>query len=256
MVIKAIIIDDQIDAIESLKQDLMYLFPNDVQIVGESTEIDEGVLLFKEVKPNLIFLDIDLKKGTGFDYLKRIAAYDYTDYEVIFTTAFNQFAIKAIKFSAFDYLLKPIDPMDLKESIHRFKENQEKQQHYTQSNVDLLIDNANSVELMSKKLAIPTQDRIHFVFLKEIVYCESSQNYTQFFFNDGTKLMVAKTIKDYEILLETYSFIRCHQRYLVNAKHVTSFLKEDGGVLLMNNHKKIPVSRRKKEIVLQKLSEF
>lgn len=256
MIIKAIIVDDQIDAIDSLKQDLRLVCPNDLQIIGESTTIDEAVILFKETKPSLIFLDIDLKQGTGFDFLEKIAQYDHKDYEVIFTTAFNQFAIKAIKFSAFDYLLKPIDPIDLKASIERFKINEEKKQHYTKSNMDLLIENANSIELINKKLAIPTQDQVHFVYLNDIFYCESNQNYTQFFFSNGKKLLVSKTIKDYELLLDSYGFIRCHQRYLVNAKHVTSFLKEDGGVILMSNTQKIPVSRRKREEVLSKLTNF
>jgi len=167
--IKAIIIDDQISAINSLKQDLLELFPNDIQVIGESTTLREAVLLFKEVKPELIFLDIDLKKGTGFDFLEEIANFDYNNFKVIFTTAFNQFAIKAIKFSAFDYLLKPIDPDDLEESIKRLKKEIDDKKNYTKSNIELLIENANSIELMNKKLAIPTQEQTHYVYLNNII---------------------------------------------------------------------------------------
>lgn len=253
---KAIIIDDQSTARDALKQDLIAYCFNDIQIAGEAATIEEAVLLFKELKPNLIFLDIDLQKGTGFDFLEKIAQYDYSNFKVIFTTAFNQFAIKAIKFSAFDYLLKPIDSDDLINSINRLKKEVTEKENYTKSNIDLLLENSNSIELLHKKLAISTQEKIHYVYINNIIRCESSHNYTTFFLVNKTKLMVSKTIKEYESLLDAYNFIRPHQRHLLNIKYIQSYLKEDGGCILLTDNTKIPVSRRKKEEILQRLNAF
>jgi two-component system LytT family response regulator len=245
-ILKAIIVDDQIEAINSLKQDIHYLFPNDIQIIGQSTALDEAVVMFKEFKPDLIFLDIDLKIGTGFDFLKLISKFDYADYDIIFTTAFNQFAIKAIKYSAFDYLLKPIDRDELEESINRLK-NQNKVKA-TKNKIELVLEGeTNSTE---KRIALSTLTQTHFVIISDIIRCEASHNYTTFYNNDGSKIMVSKTLKEYESILTEHQFVRTHQSHLVNLNYVTSFLKEDGGVVLLKNGTKIAVSRRKKEGVI------
>lgn len=252
--IKTIIIDDEPEAIESLKQDLQEYFPKEIQLAGESTSINAGAILFKEEKPDLIFLDIDLKVGTGFDFLEKIAAYDHSEFEVVFTTAFNQFAIKAIKFSAFDYLLKPIDPDDLISTVERLKKNIADKQGYAKSNIELLLENAKSIDSINRRIAIPSHEKIHYHYLDEIIRCESNHNYTRFFFTDkSNNILVSKTIKEYEIQLDSYGFIRPHQRHLVNIKYVKSFLKHDGGSLELKDGTTIPVSRRKKDEILKRL---
>jgi len=251
-IIKAIIVDDQITAINSLKQDVLFLFPNDIQIIGESTTIDEAVVLFKEFKPDLIFLDIDLKIGTGFDFLKRISEFNYVDYDIIFTTAFNQFAIKAIKYSAFDYLLKPIDTDELKLSIERLQ--YEIESKATKSRIKMILDNQNSNnETEDKTIALATSKEVKIVKIKDIVRCQSDHNYTNFYLVNGEKIMVSKTIKEYDSILSDHQFIRTHQSHLVNLNYVTSYIKNDGGILVLSTEDRIPISRRKKDEVIAKL---
>lgn len=256
-IIKAIIVDDQQEAIDSLKQDLILLFPNQIQIIGESTTIDEGKVLFKETQPDLIFLDIDLQKGTGFDFLNEIAQYDYENYHVIFTTAFNQFAIKAIKFSAFDYLLKPIDIDDLEQSLNRFFSLKDSNtvKFDGKENIKLINDNKEQKN-KSNRIAIPTVEQIYYREVNEIVRCESEHNYTHIYLSSGEHFFVSKTIKEYEGILSDSGFFRVHQSHLVNLMFVSSFLKEDNGVLLLKNGTKIPVSRRNKDLVLKALGSL
>ena len=253
--LKAIIVDDQLKAIKTLRQDLLFLFPNSVQVIGESTTIEEAVILFKEFKPDLIFLDIDLKIGTGFDFLKQISAFDYANYDIIFTTAFNQFAIKAIKYSAFDYLLKPVDRDELENSINRLISCRTTKQ--TKSKIELILETeAIATNSKEKRIALTTAEEIHFVKIKDILRCEASHNYTTFYLVNSQKILVAKTIKEYEGILKYHSFVRTHQSHLVNLNYVSSFIKEDGGVLLMNNKVRVPVSRRKKEEVILALKQL
>ena len=247
-IIKAIIVDDQITAINSLKQDVLFLFPNDIQIIGESTTIDEAVVLFKEFKPDLIFLDIDLKIGTGFDFLKRISEFNYADYDIIFTTAFNQFAIKAIKYSAFDYLLKPIDTDELKLSIERLKKQFETQSE-TKQRIDLILSQENEQNSLPEKLVLSTTNQVYFVDIKTIVRCEADHNYTIFHLADDSKIMVSKTLKEYEGILKQHNFFRTHQSHLVNLTYVDSLVKDEGESVLLKNGTKIAVSRRKKEML-------
>ena len=251
-IIKAIIIDDQIEAINSLKQDVLSLFPNDIQIVGHSTAIDEAVVMFKEFKPDLIFLDIDLKVGTGFDFLKIITQFEFSDYDIIFTTAFNQFAIKAIKYSAFDYLLKPIDTDELKLSIERLKK-QFETQNETKQRIDLILSQENEQGTLPEKLVLSTTNQVYFVDIKTIVRCEADHNYTIFHLADDSKIMVSKTLKEYEGILKKHNFFRTHQSHLVNFNFVVSYIKDDGGMLALSTNDNVPISRRKKDEVIAKL---
>ena len=253
-IIKAIIVDDQIEAINSLKQDLLNIFSNDIQIIGESMNLDEAVVMFKELKPDLIFLDIDLKIGTGFDFLKRIQQFKHSDYDIVFITAFNQFAIKAIKYSAFDYLLKPIDRDELELSINRLKE-QLIIKRETKLRIDLILNQEKTQKLSDEKIVLSTTNQVYFVNISNIIRCEASHNYTTFYLKDESKIMVSKTLKEYESILINHFFFRTHQSHLVNLNYVVSFIKEDGTILL-NNGEKILVSRRKKEDLLQALKQL
>jgi len=252
MIIKAIIIDDQKRAIDSLKDDLQTYYPDNIQILGESQTIDEAVVLFKEYTPDLIFLDIDLKNNiTGFDFLERINVLEHKNYNVIFTTAFNQFAIKAIRFSAFDYLLKPINSSDLKQAIDRLivsglisNDNE--------AGIEVLIHNNSN---LNKRIVINLENRVEYLFLDNIIRLESTNNYTTIY-TKNDKLLTSKTIKSYEDLLGDLSFVRIHRSHIVNLNYVRSFLKGKNSYVCLNDGTEIPVSLRKKEQIINALSEF
>ena len=170
------------------------------------------------------------------------------DFEIIFTTAFDQFAIKAIKYSALDYLLKPIIPQDLIEAVGRVEKKK------ADSNRRRAMENFTEKpghEEKEQKIILSTSEMIHVIQVADIVRCESDNYYTYFFFNDGRKLLVSKTLKENEELLSAYDFIRPHKSHLVNIKYIKSFIRHDGGYILMNDGTKIPVSRRKKEKIME-----
>ena len=171
-------------------------------------------------------------------------------FKIIFTTASDAFAIRAFRFSAVDYLLKPIDPDDLMESVNKLKSTPNAGQ-----NLDLLMDNMKNQET-PKKLSLHTQDKIQIVTVSDIIRCESSGNYTIFHFLDGTNLMVTRTLKEYDQLLSDSGFFRVHPSHLVNQKHITAFVKTEGGYLLMSNGQHVSVSLRKKAAVMEMLEKL
>ena len=185
--------------------------------------------------------------GTGFDLLEILPK---VPFKIIFTTASDAFAIRAFRFSAVDYLLKPIDPDDLMESVNKLKSTPNAGQ-----NLDLLMDNMKNQET-PKKLSLHTQDKIQIVTVSDIIRCESSGNYTIFHFLDGTNLMVTRTLKEYDQLLSDSGFFRVHQSHLVNQKHITAFVKTEGGYLLMSNGQHVSVSLRKKAAVMEMLEKL
>jgi len=251
MILKSIIIDDQQPAIDALKRRILTYASDDVQLIGEAKGMDEAKILFKEAKPDIVFLDIDLKTFTGFDFLEAIKGYDHKKFHIIFTTAFNQFAIKAIKYSAFDYLLKPIDPDELIDSINRLRVSLNTSEVFNSKNLDIITFNKGNEE--NKRIAISQHDKIHYLYTNEIIRCESDHNYTKIF-TDNHEFLVSKTLKHYNELLEGALFCRIHQSHLVNLSYVHTYLKS-GFLQLKNNHE-VPVSTRKKEEVINLLANF
>jgi two-component system LytT family response regulator len=193
-----------------------------------------------------------MPEKNGFDVLKALPHYQF---EVIFVTAFDQYGIQAVKFSAIDYLLKPVNPEELKASILKVeaKLNQRKQ-NFQLENLMELIKNKDAKK--DHKLALASTKEIRFVHTDEIIRCESSNAYTQFYLTDGKNIMVSKPIFEYEEMLSNYDFIRCHQSHLVNSKFIKSLVKEDSGYLLLNDDTRIPISRGKKENVLKALNSI
>lgn len=234
---RAVIIDDMPAARIALKEDLRSYCP-EVTLVGEAEGVVSGAKLIKELEPDLVFLDVQMPDGSGFDLLEILPT---ADFKVIFTTASDAFALKAFKFSAIDYLLKPIDPDDLKEAIQRAKT-----QSSTFERLSLLKENMQG----SKKIALNTLEKIQIVKIDAILRCESSVNYTTFYFEDGTKLLVTKTLKEFDKLLSDYTFLRVHQSHLVNTEFIKEFLKSNGE-LVMKDGTKVPVSTRKKAVVME-----
>jgi len=245
--IKAVIIDDIPEAITVLTSDLQTYCKN-IEVIGSANGVVSGAKLIKELKPDLVFLDIQMPDGTGFDLLEIIGEADpiAIGFKLIFTTASDEFAIKAFKFSAIDYLLKPIDPDDLMKAVEKVEH-----QHNPTSRLDLLKGNLEH----QKKIALNTVDKIHIVEIEDVIRLESDINYTRFYFNDGTKLMVTKTLKEFDKMLSDHSFIRIHQSHLVNTNFIKEYLKQDGKLVLKNGDK-ISVSSRKKSILMDMISKF
>ena len=242
--LKAIIVDDNPDAIRNLKEDISQYTPQ-VEVIATASGVVEGAKVLRQTTTDIVFLDIQLQDGTGFDILEIIPDLKA---KVIFTTASDAFAVKAFRFAAIDYLLKPIDPQQLEEAIQKVLDQLEGQS----ASYALLKETIDKGE-MTGKLALHTLDKIHIVTIKEIVRCESSGNYTQFFFSNGNKLLVTKTLKEFDKLLSDQGFIRVHQSHLVNSEWIEAFLKQDGGYLLMKDGAQVTVSTRRRAPLLRLL---
>jgi two-component system LytT family response regulator len=243
--IKAIIIEDEKMSRETLRMLLEKYCPT-VEVVAEADGYRKGMEEIRKHNPDVIFLDIQMPDGSGFKLLEEL---EKIDFETIFTTAFDQFAIKAIKFSALDYLLKPIIPQDLAEAVSRVEK--KKAENIRKRNQDAMQGNQPVTDERSHKIVLSTSEMIHVINVDDIVRCESDNYYTYFYFSDGRKLLVSKTLKENEELLSQYNFIRPHKSHLINIKYIKSYIRQDGGFVLMTDGTKIPVSRRKKDKIME-----
>ncbi len=244
--IKAVIIDDVKEAREALLKDVNEYCP-DIEIIGQADGVVTGAKLIKSEKPDLVFLDIQMNDGSGFDLLEVLGDINF---KVIFTTASDAFAVKAFKYSAVDYLLKPVDADELVKAVGKVGESTHK------DSVSLLLENTKQNNKPFRKLALNTLDKLHIVNISEIVRCESDVNYTQFFFADKSKLLVTRTLKDFEELLSEHQFVRVHQSHLVNSNYIKEFVKGDGGYLVMTDGTSVPVSTRKRNAVVEILNSL
>jgi two-component system LytT family response regulator len=242
--INAIIVEDEKHSRETLSG-LLKLYCKNVNVIAEADGMMAGIKAIKKHKPDLIFLDIQMPDGSGFRLLESL---DEIDFGIIFTTAFDQFAIKAIKFSAIDYLLKPIFPDDLVAAVKKAEELQDERN--TRKSVEVLLENMKRPEAEPPKIVLSTAERINVVKVQDIIRCESDNYYTLFFFSNGTKLLVSKTLKENEELLKDYNFIRPHKSHLINVMYIKSFNKQEGGYILLTDGSRVPVSRRKKEMIV------
>jgi two-component system LytT family response regulator len=242
--LKAIIVEDEKRSRETLSG-LLKLYCKDVDVIAEADGMHAGIAAIKKYGPDVVFLDIQMPDGSGFKLLESL---EEIDFSIIFTTAFDQFAIKAIKFSAIDYLLKPIFPDDLVAAVKKAEERQKDRN--TSKSVEVLLENIKKPESESPNIVLATSDRINVVKVKDILRCESDNYYTLFCFTDGKTLLVSKTLKENEELLKDYNFIRPHKSHLVNVMYIKSFNKHDGGYIVMTDGSKVPVSRRKREKIV------
>ena len=248
--IRAIIIDDEPAMQEVNSQLLSEYFPN-IKLVGTADCIKTGIDLIHKKKPDLVLLDIQLSDGSGFQLLQKLPSYDF---KVVFITAFDSFAIKAIKFSAIDYILKPVNEIEFQQAIQRAIELIKKKEH-TESQVNVLIDSFKK-ELQNKKLVLRTQNSMHIVDISDIHFCKSDNSYTTFYLDNNEKILVSKSLKDYEGILKEYGFFRPHQSYLVNLNHIKKVDKTDHGFLIMKNKKEIPISIRQKKNLIDLLDNL
>ena len=241
---KAVIIDDIPKAISTLIQDLSEYAPN-VKVIGTAGSVVEGVKLLHKIKPDLVFLDIELGDGTGFDLLEMLS---HPTFKVIFTTGSDAYAIKAFRFSAIDYLLKPIDPDELVAAIKKVEST-----HLKIHDQTAIFKSQYQNEGNTAKIALSTQDQIKISQIQHINYCKSDGNYTTFHFTDDKALMVSGSIKLFEELLANHGFFRTHQSYLVNLNCIRAYIKTEGGYIEMLDGARIPVSVRKKPILIEQL---
>ncbi|MBI5540817.1 MAG: response regulator transcription factor [Bacteroidia bacterium] len=246
--IKAIIIDDIEQARITLKKDLQ-VYASDVIVIGEANGVVEGAKLLKTTCPDVLFLDIQMQDGSGFDLLDILKDIPF---KIIFITASDAHAIKAFRYAAIDYLLKPVDPDELIAALDKFR-NQKLNEN---EKYKLLNESLKNNYKPHERLALHTQDKIHIVNINDIIRCESNVNYTEFYFNNGKKLLVTKTLKDFEDLLNDQGFYRVHQSHLINTKFIKEFIKTDGGYLLMTDGSNVPVSTRKRPEVMKMLEEL
>jgi two-component system, LytTR family, response regulator len=244
--LRAVLIDDVAAARQTLREDLATYCPA-VTVVGEAEGVVSGAKLLRQLQPDLVFLDIQMQDGSGFDLLEVLGE---TPFRVIFTTAHDGFAMKAFRFSAIDYLLKPVDPDQLIEAVGKVRDLAPTQPE----NVQALLGNVQ--ERQHSRLALHTMDKIHVVHIRDILRCESSANYTIFHFTDQRQLLVTKTLKEFDQMLSAHGFLRVHQSHLVNLEYVREFVKSDGGYLRMTDAAEVPVSSRKRSQVMQMLSEL
>jgi len=234
---RTIVIDDEIAAIENL-QILLNKYCEDIEIVATARSAEEGYALIKKEKPELIFLDVEMPHANGFELLKK---FKNPSFSVIFTTAYNQYAIQAIKFSALDYLLKPIDVEELITAVSKV----DKKSTADDARVDLLMENMD--DNAAKRLALPKDGGYSIVKIENIIRCEASDNYTTFHIKDKKPILVSKTLKEFEKLLPKNNFFRVHQSHLININMIEEYYKTDGAYLLMEDGSTVAISRRKKE---------
>jgi len=252
-VLSAVIIEDEKKFLTAFKSILEKYCPN-VHLAGSSGSVSEAKELIIKIKPDVVFLDIQLMDGDAFQLLKQLESemppIDFNNLRIIFTTAYNQYAIQAFRLSAVDYLLKPIVSEELTSAVKKaeaLKNAFNGQNHY-----NVLISNLSQNNL-EKKICLTTLNEVRLCKISEILRCESSHNYTTFYFVNAKPIMISKTLKEYEEMLKDYNFERIHQTHLVNMNYVKSYVNQENGMLLMQDGTKVPISRRKKELILSKI---
>ena len=246
--IRAIIIEDEEKARSNLIQ-MLSDYCKEVEVVDTGENVQFGIQSINKHNPDLIFLDVHMQGETGFDLLEQI---EKIEFEIIFTTAHNEYAVKAFKFSAIDYLLKPVDINELVQAVKKARD--KIQEDATKERYEMIIENLKDKKNTFNKIALPTADGLIFVQVSNIIRCEAEDNYTHFFLSNGERILVSKTIKYFEELLADQDFFRVHQSHLINIEHIAEYHKGEGGYAIMSDNSSVIVSRRKKESFLAKLS--
>ncbi|MBU0486566.1 MAG: LytTR family DNA-binding domain-containing protein [Bacteroidetes bacterium] len=248
--LNAIIIDDEERARKTIAA-IIDLHCPDIRIVTQAESVESGCKAIREFEPDIVFLDVKMHDGTGFDLLRKLQT---VNFKVIFITAHEEFAAEAFRFSALDYILKPVDPKDLEEAVEKAEK------YISLENIDIKLDtyfaNIQSDSKENKKIVLRTVKEIFVVKVKDIIRCEADKNYTRLFFVNGKKLLVTKTLKEFEDMLSGYRFFRNHQSHMINMDFIDYYKKGDGGFIVMKDGATVPVSMRKKDSLLQILGSI
>ena len=247
MMIKALIVDDEESARNALSNMLEY-YCKDVEVVGMAANISEAQSLIKDMEPSVVFLDIQMPGGSGFDLLKK---YRHFPFKVIFVTAYDQYALKALKLSAIDYLLKPLSPRDLIKAVEKLSQQVEVEERFDEQLSAL--ENNMQAEKQQKKIILNTSNNMYVLRVEDVIRCEADENYTRIIDLKGKAILVAKTLKEFDELLSPLGFCRIHQSHLINLDHVLTYEKGVGGMVILSNKERIPVSGRRKDFFLNSL---
>ena len=246
MKIRAIIVEDEKSNRDNLAK-ILGEYCNSVEIVALCSSAVEGRKAISELQPDLVFLDIEMPGGNGFSMLESLGQINF---EVIFVTAFDHYGIKAVKFCALDYLLKPIDLLELTHAVEKVEQRlAEKSENLR---MKTMLSNQKR-KLANPKIAIPLSDKIEFVEVSSIVRCEGDGNYTNFFLKNGERIIASKTLKEFDELLSDYNFLRVHQSHLINLNEAKSYIKTEGGYIKMKDGSTVSIARLRREMVLEKL---
>lgn len=243
--IKTLIVDDEQSSRNVLREYLRKYCPA-VELVGEAGDVNSALQLIREHKPDLVFLDVEMPGGNGFDLLEQA---ENIDFETIFVTAFDHYAIQAINYSAASYLLKPVSIDDLVNAVNRFEKL--KSQSQLSHNTQVILDNLKAAEAQQKKIVLPLLHGFEVVKIEQIIICEAFDNFTNFYFEKHPKTMICRNLKFYEDLLSDSGFLRVHKSYIINLEHVAKYTRGKGGILTMSNGMEIPVSPQKKDLLLE-----
>jgi two-component system LytT family response regulator len=242
--LRTVIIDDEAHARETLARLIAVHCPQ-VKLVGEANGVQSGLKIIRELHPQLVLLDVKMDDGTGFDLLRLCNSIDF---KVIFITAYEKYAVQAFRFAAVDFLLKPVNPEELSEAVNH-AENLIQDHFATQ--LQALEDNVRTDIRQKKKIVLKTLENIHLVEIQNITFCESEGCYTFIHTISGEKIMISKTLREFDDMLSECGFYRVHKSYLINLSHITRFEKQEGGYIILTGGEKVPVSFRKREELLE-----
>lgn len=246
---KVLVIDNEAVIRQGLVTMLLEELSDTIHI-EEATGVQEGLNKIASFQPEVVFLDVEMDDGTGFDLMSQIPS---PTFQLVFVTAFNKYAVDAFKFSAIDFLLKPIDRNELKDTLQRI--HQKMHQNDLIAQLGILKDSITKLQNPDQKIVLKDNKSLYFVRVSDILFCQAESSYTTFYLQDGQKIVVTKTLKEYEQLLEPLNFIRPHHSFIVNSSKIIRLDKTDGGNLILENNHSIPISQRKYEQVLQILAK-
>jgi len=245
-----VIIDDEPDAVDFITSIIGEYCPG-LEVTGKAHNVKDGVNLIKDIKPDLVFLDVEMPNGTGFDLLTH---FPEKEFDVVFITAFNHYAIKAIKFSAVDYILKPININEFIESVNRVIQKRSNNKQSGNENIEALLENIRGSH--PTRLVIPTSDGREYLNPKDIIRIEADRSYSWFFITGKKKILVSKHLKEFQELLNDRNFFRPHNSHLINLDYVKKYVRTDGGYIEMTDGSQVPVSRNRKDLFLAHMSRY
>ncbi|MEM7658579.1 MAG: LytTR family DNA-binding domain-containing protein [Bacteroidota bacterium] len=247
---RTLIIDNEPALIRGLEQLLTHYCPG-VELIGTANGVATGKAAIQELQPDLVFLDVEMDDGTGMDLMEQLPQ---RDFQLVFVTAYDHYALDAFKFSAIDYLLKPVDPDELLEAVRRAEDRSA--QDGMQAQLSVLLANMTQPNQKEKKIVLSDAENLHIVSVVEIVRCLAEGAYTRFFLQQGEEILVSKNLKAYEQLLADYGFFRPHHSHLINLSYIKRFSKADGGMLIMQDESQLPVASRRKAMLLERLGRL
>jgi len=248
--LKTVIVDDEQDAVEFINS-IIGEYCTSLEVVAKANNVIQGVSAINDYKPDLVFLDVEMPNGTGFDLL---AQFPEKNFDVVFITAFNHYAIKAIKFSAVDYILKPININEFIEAVNRVVKKRSERNTHGNENLKILMENLRTS--LPSRMAIPTADGMEYLNPRDIIRIEADRSYSWFFLNGGRKMLVSKHLKEFQELLSDRYFFRSHNSHLINLKYVKKYIRKEGGYIEMTDSAMIPVSRNRKDLFLAQMAKF